>query len=309
MAIAFDFAQPDLELWAADSRVYHAPFSGTTPLLTLEDPAAGGIDRTKIGAGTKFAYVGNYEKKAGVKLSNKPTINKIMSAGRGSPTAYIPSEAEKGITYDPQQLNLLNLQLAWGFTPSAISTVSSKGGFTIGLPELPAMSQWRTVVLAQTTYNAKDVFFYWIANKSLVSDRQDINVLDSDTLNHPVSLGFLTDPSVGVPVIFGMCGAGLQDLVAATSDGSLYQASTATTIAPTTKALTVAVGANHTQQLTVTDSNGVDRTATATYLSSDVTKVTVSATGLMTAVATGTGINVTATYGAFTSPPCVCSIT
>jgi uncharacterized protein YjdB len=308
MAIAFDFGQSDLELYAADSRVYLSPFNGTSPLTSLEDTAAGGIDNTKIGGSTKLQSVGNYEKKAGVKLSNKPTINKIMSAGHGSPTAYLPSEAEKGITYDPQQVTLRNLQLAWGFTPSAVSTVSSKGGFTIAIPELPAMSQWRCAVLAQQTYNGKDVFMYWIANKAIVSDRNDVDLVDSDVIKHGVSLGFVTDPAVGVPVIFGMCGAGLPDLVAATADGSLYPATTGITVLPTTKALTVAAGANHTQQLAVSDSNLVDRTAVATYVSSDVTKVTVSTTGLMTGVATGTGVTVTASYMGFTAV-CTNSIT
>lgn len=309
MAIAFHLGQSDLELAACDTRVLLAPRSGTSPLLNIEDASAGGIDQAKVGAASKYISVGNHEKRAGVKLSNKPTINDIKSAGHGSPTRKLASEAAKGIMYTPQELKLINLQNSWGFTPSAVSSVSSKGGFTIGIPELPARTQWRAVLIAWDSYNGKDIFMYWIANLAEVGDRDDVSAVDSDTLNHGVSLEFLTEPSVGLPVIFGMCGAGLPDLVAATADGSIYPATTGVTVAPTTKALTVSAGANHTQQLTVTDSNGVDRTATATYLSSDVTKVTVSTTGLMTGVATGTGINVTATYGAFTSLPCVCSVT
>lgn len=66
--------------------------------------------------------------------------------------------------------------------------------------------------------------------------------------------------------------------------------------APATAAVTAATGVNHTKQLVVKDSNGVDRTAVSTYASSDATKATVGAsTGLITGVASGTA-TVTATY-------------
>jgi uncharacterized protein YjdB len=75
-----------------------------------------------------------------------------------------------------------------------------------------------------------------------------------------------------------------------------------------TASITAAAGAGHTQQLTVTDSNGVDRTATATYNSTVPAKATVSATGLITGVSAG-ATNVTATYAGFVSAPCVVTVT
>jgi hypothetical protein len=60
---------------------------------------------------------------------------------------------------------------------------------------------------------------------------------------------------------------------------------------PATKALAVA----GTQQITVTDSNGFDVTADATFVSSTPAKATVSSTGLVTGVAAGT-TTITATY-------------
>lgn len=295
MAISFQLGQSDLELAACDTRVLLAPRVGTAPLTGLEDAASGGLDLAKIGSGSRFVTVGNHEKKAGVKLSNKPTINDIKSAGHGSPTRKLASESAKGITYTPQETKLINLQNSWGFTPSAVSAPSTHGGITIAIPELPARTQWRVVLLAQDTYNGNDIFLYWIANLAEVGDRDDINLVDSNVIEQGVSLNFDTDPAVGIPVIFGACGQGFADLMAATDTGGFYPDVTGITVSPTTASINAAVGAGHTQQLTVTDSNSVDRTATATYSSSATAKATVSATGLVTGVASGSA-TITATY-------------
>lgn len=307
MSITWQLGQEDFELAQVDGRILLAPMS-SPPLTTLEDPAAGGIDQSKVGAASKYLTVGNYEKKAGVKLGNKPTVNKIMSSGKGAPTRNLFSESGKSIAYTPQEMKLINLQNQWGFVPSAVSAVSSKGGFTIAIPELPVRTLWRGVYLAVDYYQGLEVDMYWIFNKAEVGDRDDITGTDSDVFTGGVTLDFHTDPSVGVPVIFGMCGPGLPALIAANADGSLYPPDTGITVTPATKALTVATGSNHTQQLAVADDNGVDRTAVATYASSDATKVTVSTTGLLTGVATGTGVLVTATYLGFTAV-CTCSVT
>jgi hypothetical protein len=56
-----------------------------------------------------------------------------------------------------------------------------------------------------------------------------------------------------------------------------------------TGAVTAAAGANHTRQLTLVDNNGDDRAAdtSVAWSSSDQTKATVSAAGLVTGVAAG----------------------
>lgn len=307
MGITFQPGQSDLELAQCDGRVLLAP--RTSPvLLNIEDSGAGGIDLTKVGVASQFVTVGNYEKKAGVKLSNSPTVNDIMSSGKGSATRKLPSEAKKGIAYTPQEMKLINLQNSWGFTPSAVSAVSSMGGFTIGIPELPARTQWRCVYLAWDSFQGQDVWMYWIANLAEVGDRSDITGVDSNVFEHAVSLEFLTDPAVQLPVIFGMCGAGVPLLAAAVADGSIYKNATGITVTPTTAAMTAAVGANHTKQLLVKDSNGVDRTAAATFLSDTPAKATVSTTGLITAVSVGSA-NVTASWNGFTSAPCAVTVT
>jgi hypothetical protein len=215
--------QPDLELAAVSTRVLLAPYFGTSPITNIEDATTGGLDAAKVGRGTSpFVTVGNYEKKAGVKLSNKPTANRIMSAGYGSATRIIFSESGKSITYTPQEVNLVNLQNAWGFTPDAVSDPSAKGGITIGIPSLPARMLWRAVLItADVGPSGRPVYMYWIANRAEASDRQDIQAVDSNVFEHGVTLEFQDDQAEGVEdqVIFGICGDGWSDLSASADTG------------------------------------------------------------------------------------------
>jgi hypothetical protein len=294
---ALQGGQSDLELASADAAVLLRPKAGN-PIITTLEATGGGLDTAKINTASGFITVGNWTKQQGVRLTNKPTINKIMSHGKGSPTALIPSEAEKSIVFTPQEFKLINLQNAWGFTPDAVSAASTHGGFTISIPELPARLQWQAVLLSNTVYNGKQVYKYWIGNQAEVGDRDDVPLSDSDVITHGVTLTFQTHPALpGVPVVFGVCGDGWQDINANNITG-FYPAVTGITVTPTTASITAATGASHTRQLTVTDSNTLDRTAVATYVSSDPTKATVSTTGLVTGVAAGSS-TVTATYSGF----------
>lgn len=297
--------QSDLELAAIDAAVLVRPMAGNPILTNLEDSAAGGLDAAKIGASSGFITVGNWTKSGGVTLTNNPTINDVKSHGKGSPTRQIATEAVKEITYEPQEFKAINMQIAWGYLPSAVSAISAKGGFTISLPELPANNLYQVVLLAWDSYNGKDLIRYWIANKANVGKRGDTKMTDGDVDGGAATLTFTSHRALpGVPVIFGACGDGLADLIN-DNDAGFEPTVTGITVAPTTAAMTVATGAGHTQQLVVTDSNSYDRTSAATYVSSTPAKATVSASGLITAVATGTS-SVTATWGGFTAS---CAVT
>lgn len=289
--------QSDLELAAVDAAVLLAPYVGTSPLLNLE-AVAGGLDAAKIGAASQFRTVGNWTKDEGVTLTNTPTINDIKSHGKGSPTRKIASEAAKGIRYTPQETKLINLQNAWGFPVSAVSGPSAHGGITIAIPELPYQITWRAVLLAWDSYNGQDIFKYWIANRATVGERQDQQMRDSNTDNLGVSLSFENDPAVGVPVIFGICGLGWQTLNSVTSTG-FFPTTALTGIDLTPATASIDVSDATTQQLTVIDSNGQNRTASAAYGTSDETKAVVSSSGLVTPVGAGTA-TITATYGGHT---------
>lgn len=305
---ALQGGQSDLELSAADAAVLLRPLLPSTPILTSLEATGGGLDTSLINAASGFQTVGNWTKAQGVTLTNNPTINDVKSHGKGSPTRQIASEAEKGITYEAQEnIKLINLQNAWGFPVSAVSMPSAHGGFTIQIPELPTDILWQAVLLTWDYKYGGDVFRYWIANKANIGKRGDQKMVDSDVETLSTALNFQTHPALpGVPIVFGVCGAGFLSINAANTTG-FYPAPTGAVVAPTTAALTVAAGVGHTQQLTVTDSNGFDRTSVSTFLSSAPTKATVSATGLITAVSAGT-TNVTASWGGFTSPACAVTV-
>lgn len=305
---ALQGGQSDLELSAADAAVLLRPLLPSTPILSNLEASGGGLDATLINAASGFQTVGNWTKSAGVTLTNNPTINDIKSHGKGSPTRQIASEAEKSITYDAQEnIKLINLQNAWGFPLSAVSVPSANGGITIAFPELPTDILWQVVLLAWDYKYGGDVFRYWIGNKANLGKRGDQKMVDSNVEELPTTLTFQTHPALpGTPIVFGACGAGFRSINAANTTG-FYPAPTGVTVAPTTAALTVAAGVGHTQQLTVTDSNGFDRTSVSTFSSSTPTKATVNTSGLITAVSAGT-TNVTATWGSFTSPACAVTV-
>lgn len=289
--------QADLELESADAAVLLCPYVGTLPLLNLEDAAVGGLDLAKIGPTTSFQTVGNWEKDSGVTLTNSPTIVDIDSHGKGSPTKKLASKAPKGIKYTPQETNLINLQNYWGFPVSAVSNPSQFGGVTMGIPELPYQLLWRVVLLSWASYNGQDIIKYWIANRVSVGDRVDNQMTDSNVDRLGVSLSFETDPAVpGLPVIFGICGAGFQTLAANNKTGFNFSTAPLTAISATPGTVTLDLSDHTSQQLTVVDSNMQNRTATAGYGSEDPSVATVSPTGLITPVGAGATV-VNVSYG------------
>jgi hypothetical protein len=292
---ALQGGQPDLELAAVDAAVLLAPYYGTSPLTSLE-ASGGGLNTALIGPSSQFRTVGNWTKDEGVTLTNKPVINDIKSHGKGSPTRKIASEAAKGIKYTPQQYDLMNLQNAWGFPVSAVTGPSAFGGVTVAVPELPYNLLWRCVLLSwDSDGQGQDIFRYWIANRASVGDRDDQQMKDSTTDNLGVSLSFETDGAVGIPLIFGVCGVGWQNLVTTAATGfASFATLTGITVTPVSGTLDISLVG--TQQLTVVDSNAQNRTASCAYGTSDELVATVSATGLVTPVSAGTA-TITANYG------------
>lgn len=305
---ALQGGQADLELESADAAVLLAPYVGTTPLLNLENALAGGLDLAKIGPTSPFQTVGNWTKDEGVTLTNSPTIVDIESHGKGSPTKKLASRAPKGIRYTPQETNLLNLQNYWGFPLSAVEGPSAFGGIVIGIPELPVQLLWRCVLLSYASYNGQDIIKYWIANRASVGERQDAQMTDSNVDRLGVSLSFETDPAVpGQPVRFGILGAGWQQIGTTNKTGFNFASAplTGVTVTPPTAAIDVSDAT--TQQLTVVDSNGQNRTATAAYGTTDDAVATVTATGLIVPAGAGTA-EVTAAYGGHTDS-CIVTVT
>lgn len=288
----FQNGQSALEIAPADLTILLQPYYGTAPITGLE-AVGGGIDPAKL---ANTISVGNVTKRDGFKLTNNPTINNIMSTGKGTPTAIVASEAVKSINYVPQQFSKINMQVYWGAVDSAFSGPSATGGVLLTVPELPANLFFRAVLLGcATAGDGSDVFFFWIANKVLPGKRSDQSLVDSNVIEHPAELIFLSDDEAGLtPLIVGACGGGWQTITS-TSDSGFTAAATSITMTPATLALTVASGAGHTGQLQVLDNNGFDVTDKAAFTTSVSATATVNSFGKVTAVAAGTA-DITATY-------------
>jgi hypothetical protein len=293
--------QSDLELAPTDITVLLTPFYGTSPITNLE-ATGGGINSSLL---ANYVSVGNVTKRDGFKLTNNPTINNIMSTGKGSPTQIVASESVKSINYVPQQFSMQNISIYWGAVNSQFSNISATGGSTYGIPELPANLLYRAVLLGVSIAgDGNPVFFYWLANKVIPGKRSDMSLVDSNVMEHPVELVFLTDNTVGLPLIGGVCGQGWQTITANNTTG-FAPAITGISFVNTTAAVTVAAGAGHTKQLQVVDSNGFDQTDEATYVSGTPANVTVSSKGVVTGVAAGTSV-ITATFDGDTA---TCTVT
>lgn len=302
---SYQNGQADLELVAADAAVLLAPYVGTSPILDLE-ASGGGLDAAKIGAASPYESVGNWTKAEGVTLTNSPTINDEESHGKGSPTRKIAVRAPKAIRYVPQECKLINLQNAWGFSVSAVTGPSAHGGIIIAIPELPENILWRAVLLAWDTFNGKDVLRWWACNRVSVGDRQDQQMTDGAVDKLGVTLSIETDPAVGKPVLFGVCGEGWQDLNTVANTG-FFPTTALTGIDLTPGTASIDVSDATTQQLTVMDSNGQNRTHSASYGTSDETIAVVSTTGLVSPVGAGSA-TITATYGGH-SDTCAVTVT
>jgi uncharacterized protein YjdB len=118
---------------------------------------------------------------------------------------------------------------------------------------------------------------------------------------HDFTVDAYRDPAYGTSARYFIGGAGW----AALATGAVVSVS----VNPSAKALTVAGGAGHTQQLSVAaqyaNTTESDVTASATYVSSAPGVATVNASGLVTAVSAGTA-TITATYSGQSN---TCSVT
>lgn len=295
--------QSALEIAPADLTILLEPYYGTDPITALENPNGGGLDPSQL---VNMISVGNVTKRDGFKLTNNPTINNIMSTGKGTPTAIVASEAVKSVNYVPQEFNKINMQVYWGAVDSAFSGPSANGGFTLTVPELPANLFFRAVLLGcATAGDGSDVFFFYLANKVLPAKRSDQSLVDSNVIEHPAELIFLSDDEAGLtPLIVGACGDGWQT-INTTADSGFDPAVTSITMTPTTATMTVATGAAHTKQLQVLDNNGNDVTDSTTYTSSATGIASVTSKGVITAVSAGSA-TITGTYQGQTA---TCAVT
>ncbi|OCB09227.1 hypothetical protein A5717_25980 [Mycolicibacterium porcinum] len=264
-----------------------------SPLIPrLHNPATGALLIPDNGF-----VVGLHRKQRGGALSNAQTLNDIMAHGEGGPTLQIPTERRITIGVEPYETHRINLENFWGADFSNIVPDAS-GGVTLPVPSLPLNMLSRVALLGRWDYNGLPAYIAWIGNRVNVSETNEQNITDADVIGYPYTFNFQgVDEYDGEPFILDIFGPGWNAMQANANAGFKAEA-TSITVSPS--APTLDLSDAETQQLFVTDNNGIDRTAQCTYVSADPTKVTVSAGGLLTPVATGVDVIVTATLGALT---------
>lgn len=287
-------AQADLAIAPLNLTVLLAPYS-VTPALTLEDPTDGSLS---IPNGYKS--VGHFEKKSGLTLGNEFDSKDIEAYGEPEPIRTIINKRTTTFDFSMFQNQRNVLELIWTSDFSDVQP-SEFGGIVLEAPKVPKNIYYRAILVGLDDRNDREVWVYWLLPKVKLDkvDNQTLN--DDDVIEYKPTLKAFRDDGVGYSVAQGFAGPGWRDIVATAGFGD---ALTALNVTPNAPGVTVATGAGHTVQLLVEGDNGINYTPDVTFTSSAPTKATVSRSGLVTGIATGSA-TITATKGALTATAAV----
>lgn len=261
---------------------YNSPKWGT-----LEDPATGDINPAAL-AGT--TSIGNLSKSQGFALDNAVKTTKVATHGMGGPSRIIQTGRDLTFTIEAQQKMRKTLELYFGVDLSGV-VPTAKGGVSWDVPDLPIGTAHKVLFIAKdtTVTHGLDHYLAYKVNKAMVDKVRAIKGTDGDIIAFGIDLMPITDDGAVSPMSVEEFGPGWKPLNSVTDTG--FFPTTELTITPAT----VTGTAGGTQQLTVTDNNTFDRTAQASYGTSDPTKATVDPNGVVHFVAAGTA-TITASY-------------
>lgn len=144
--------------------------------------------------------------------------------------------------------------------------------------------------------NGNDLYTYYIMPRVKLVNVANQDNKDDGAVSYKMTFRAFRDAGVGFSVVQGWCGPGWRSLVHKTG---FVSSPTSIAAANASETVTAASGVNHTKQLVVTGSNGINYTPDCSYVSSAPSKATVSSTGLVTGVSAGSA-TVTATFGGVT---------
>lgn len=249
---------------------------GNDVAATLEDAATGDLD---VPATAESA--GIIEKAAGVSITNEMDSTDIEGYGEADPVRTIISKRSVQFEAKFLETNKVVLEKFWGtvFDDDNLD-VSDHGGVTIKAPTLPKNTFYRAYLVATDDVNGEDLYAYYVMPRVKLVNVGNQESRDNEAVGYTLTFQAYRDNSVGFSVLQGWCGPGWRKLVHKTGF-----VTAPTSIEATPATATVTVGG--TEQLAVTASNGLNVTPDCQYVSSDATKATVSASGLVTGVAAG----------------------
>lgn len=255
-------------------------------VATLEDSSSGELDIPETAESA-----GIIEKSAGVSLTHEIDSSDIEAYGDAEPVRTIISKRTVQFEAKFLETNKVVLEKFWGtvFDSSNLAT-SAQGGVTIKAPTLPKNVFYRAYLVATDDVNGSDLYAYYIMPRVKLVNVANQDSKDDDAVGYTLTFQAFRDNTMGFSVLQGWCGPGWRQLVHKTGFVAAPTAIDASPAAPS-------VADDGEQQITVTGDNGVNYTPDCTYESSDPTKATVSATGLIEGVAAGSAtITVTFPY-------------
>ena len=269
--------QADLAIAPLNLTVLLAPYS-TTPAVTLEDPADGSLT---IPAG--YQSVGHFQKQAGLTLGNEFDSKDIEAYGEPEPIRTIINKRTTMFDFSMYQNQRNVLELIWTQDFSDLMP-SDFGGIVMEAPKVPKNIYYRAILVGMDDRNDREIWMYWLLPKVKLDKLDSQTLNDDNVLEYKPSLKAFRDDVAGYSVAQGFAGPGWRDVVATAGFATTL---TALDMTPAAPSITVSAGAGHTVQMVVEGDNGINYTPDCVFVSSDPLKATVSSTGLVTGVATG----------------------
>lgn len=232
---------------------------------------------------------GEIQKAAGVSLAPDTQTADIEGYGSPSPRRKLVTGEGFTIDYMAQEWRKINQEI-WHNTDLTTVSATPGKGYTARKQSDLTVRYYSAIVIAKDF--ASDYLYPWFKfPKVSVSKRAAMQGQIGKELGLGFTMTVLDDSEFGSLYDFGVAGAGFDDIA---EDAGF--AAAATSIVVTPSAASIAVGAQ--LQLLVIDDNGFDRTAECTWGTSNAARATVSTSGRVTGVATGSAATITATLGA-----------
>lgn len=244
--------------------------------VTLEDAATGDLELP-----VTAESAGIIEKAAGVSMTHEMDSTDIEGYGEAEPVRTIISKRSVKFEAKFLETNKTVLEKFWGtvFDDTNLD-VSEHGGVTIKAPTLPKNTFYRAYLVATDDVNGEDLYAYYIMPRVKLTNVSNQDSKDNDAVSYTLTFQAFRDNATGFSVLQGWCGPGWRKLVHKT--GFVAEP---TAIAATPASATVAAAG--TTQIAVEADNGINVTPDCTYSSSAPAKATVSSSGLVTGVSSG----------------------
>ncbi|NEW33843.1 Ig-like domain-containing protein [Nocardia cyriacigeorgica] len=241
---------------------------------------------------------GELQKQAGVNLTPDTQTSNIEGYGSPGPRRTIVTSEGFTIDYLAQEWRKINLAMWHNTDLSAVSAAAGKG-FKARKTSQLSVRYYSAILIGYDGSPGQELFPFFMYPKVAVTGRQAMAGQQGSELGLPMTLTVFDDSEYGSMYDFGVAGAGF-DAIAL--DAGFATAPSSITVNPATASLAV----GELIQLTVIDSNGVNRTGDCTFESANTAVATVSASGLVTGVAAGGPASVTAELGALSD---TCAVT